>query len=122
MINTNAQDLGRVILNIVNNAFYALNERNKNSPANENYHPELQIITKNVNKKIYLHIKDNAMGIPAELQAKIFEPFVTTKPAGEGTGLGLSICRDIIRNLKGDIMLISENGKGTEFIITLPVE
>lgn len=122
MINTNAQDLGRVILNIVNNAFYALNERKKNSPANENYHPELQIITKNVNKKIYLHIKDNAMGIPAELQAKIFEPFVTTKPAGEGTGLGLSICRDIIRNLKGDIMLISEKSKGTEFIITLPVE
>ena len=122
MINTNAQDLGRVVLNIVNNAFYALNERKKNYPVNENYQPELQLITKNVNKKIYLHIKDNAMGIAPELQTKIFEPFVTTKPDGEGTGLGLSICRDIIQNLKGDINLISEIGKGTEFIITLPVE
>lgn len=62
------------------------------------------------------------MGIAPELQTKIFEPFVTTKPDGEGTGLGLSICRDIIQNLKGDINLISEIGKGTEFIITLPVE
>ncbi|MBT8220686.1 MAG: GHKL domain-containing protein, partial [Bacteroidia bacterium] len=114
-----AQDIGRVFLNIMNNAFYAVDQRNKR---NENgFKPTVSISTKNKKEKIEISIKDNGSGIPPNQVDKIFEPFFTTKPTGKGTGLGLSLSYDIIKAHGGELKVESEIGKGSAFIIELPV-
>ncbi len=118
-INVIPQDLSRVFLNFINNAFYTLNEKKKNYKGN--FKPVLKVFTKNLIDKIEIRIWDNGSGIPAEIKNKVFTPFFTTKPAGEGTGLGLSISYDIIvKQHSGDIKFESEAGEFTEFTIVLP--
>jgi signal transduction histidine kinase len=121
------EDFGRVLLNIFNNAFYTMNEKlKKNSSGAEGelsgYEPELIIKSNLINQNIVISIKDNGMGIPEEILGKIFLPFFTTKPTGDGTGLGLSISHDIItKGSKGEMLVNSEVGKGTEMTIKLPI-
>ncbi len=118
-MNVVPQDISRVFLNLVNNACYAANEKKK---INEiDFVPVLKVSTKNLKDKVEIHIKDNGMGIPEEIRDKLFNPFFTTKPTGEGTGLGLSLSYDIIvKQHNGEIKFESEEGKYTEFIITIP--
>lgn len=124
LINVIPQDISRVILNLLNNAFYASNEKSmqvKQNQAAEPYRPVITITTLKQNEHVLIMIKDNGSGIPAHIKQKIFEPFFTTKPSGEGTGLGLSICNDIIKAHGGTMRVESETDKFTEFIITLPI-
>lgn len=114
-----ASDLGRVILNIINNSFYAVNEKRKNGI--EGYKPMVTLITKKKNGSVEIHIKDNGIGIPDTIKEKIFQPFFTTKPTGQGTGLGLSLSYDIIKAHGGELTVESKSGQMTEFIIELPV-
>jgi len=114
------QEIGRVILNLLNNAFYAVTNRRKlNQPG---YEPLVTVKTQSMGDEILLSISDNGIGIPEKVVAKIFQPFFTTKPTGEGTGLGLSLSYDVIKAHGGKIQVKSEEGKGTEFIITLPAK
>ena len=124
------QDIGRVILNLINNAFYAVNEK-KEKLAHENYEPTVTVITKKLNVrpddsvgrgKIQIIIKDNGSGIPESVKDKIFQPFFTTKPTGQGTGLGLSLSYDIVKAHGGEIKVVTIQGSGTDFIIDLPME
>jgi signal transduction histidine kinase len=118
-INIIAQDIGRVLLNLFNNAFYAVNEqKNSNSIS---YQPTVFVKTEKRDNKIYITIRDNGNGIPQKIIDKIFQPFFTTKPTGQGTGLGLSLSYDIIKAHGGEIKVESKEGEGTEFIITIPV-
>lgn len=120
MIKVVPQDIGRVMLNLLNNAFYAVSKRAKENIAG--YKPEVIVRIRKINNKVNIIIKDNGIGIPPELKDKIFQPFFTTKPAGQGTGLGLSISYDIItKGHSGEITINSKAGEGTEFIITIPV-
>jgi signal transduction histidine kinase/ligand-binding sensor domain-containing protein len=113
------QDLSRVILNIVNNACYALDEKAKKHIAG--FSPEVMITTKKLNDKIEIRIRDNGTGIPDHVREKIFNPFFTTKPTGKGTGLGLSMSYDIVTQLhKGKLEVFSQEGAFTEFVITIP--
>jgi signal transduction histidine kinase/ligand-binding sensor domain-containing protein len=113
------QDLSRVILNIVNNACYAVDEKTKkNIP---DFRPEVIVSTKKIHDKIEIKIKDNGTGIPDHVIEKIFNPFFTTKPTGKGTGLGLSMSFDIVNKIhKGKLEVKSQLGEYTEFIITIP--
>lgn len=114
-------EIGRAILNIINNALYEINKTRKEKHKSENYTPQLKIRTKNKEKIIEISIEDNGGGIKEELRDKIFEPFFTTKPPGVGIGLGLSISYDIIvERHKGDITVESHDKKGTKIIILLP--
>ncbi len=114
------QDVSRVILNIFNNSFYAVDERSKSQ--GKDFSPKVSISTRQVNGSITISIRDNGKGIPDEVRKKIFDPFFTTKPTGQGTGLGLSISHDIIvKGHNGNIQLDSKPGEYTEFIITLPL-
>lgn len=113
------QDIGRVLLNLVNNAFYAVREKTKVNT--ESYEPTVTVSTKYSNGSIEICIQDNGTGIPDSMKAKIFQPFFTTKPTGQGTGLGLSLSYDIIKAHGGTITLNSKEGEGAEFIIKLPV-
>ena len=113
------QDLGRVLLNLINNAFHAVSE--KKVLAQDDYKAEVIVSTKRLNEGIEIRVKDNGNGIPEDILDKIFQPFFTTKPTGEGTGLGLSLAFEIItKGHGGNLLLESEAGKGTEFIIVLP--
>ena len=113
------QDVGRVILNLITNAFYAVNEK-KQQPIN-GYDPTVSVTTKNLNEHVEIIVKDNGMGISPQAISKIFQPFFTTKPAGQGTGLGLSMSYDIIvKGHGGELIPVSEEGIGTSFIIRLP--
>ena len=113
------QDLQRVFLNLINNACYAAHE--KKTKRGDSFSPKLSVCSQNLGDKIEIRVRDNGLGIPKEIRAKIFNPFFTTKPAGKGTGLGLSICYDIIvQEHGGEIRLDSEEGNFTEFIISLP--
>jgi two-component system NtrC family sensor kinase len=113
------QDLSRVILNIVNNSCYALQEKVKKNIAG--FNPEVLISTKKIHDKIEIRIRDNGTGIPAHVIEKIFNPFFTTKPTGQGTGLGLSLSFDIVTQIhKGKLEVNSKEGESTEFIITIP--
>src|SRR4030095_12396258 len=94
-INIVSQDIGRVILNLINNAFFAMNERQKAEGLG--YEPSLVVSTKKINGKVEIKVKDNGNGIPQNILDKIFQPFFTTKPTGQGTGLGLSLAYDIIK-------------------------
>ena len=117
-INIIPQDIGRVLLNLINNAFYAVNEKKKT--AGENYKPEISVETKKTNDTVTINVTDNGSGIPATLTEKIFQPFFTTKPTGSGTGLGLSLSYDIIKAHNGQISVQTTEGKGTTFSIVLP--
>jgi signal transduction histidine kinase len=119
-INIIPQDMGRVLLNLFNNAFYAVSEKKKTS--DENYKPIVSLQTKKMNDKIEIKIEDNGNGIPSNIIDKIFQPFFTTKPTGEGTGLGLSLAYDIItKEHNGTIKVESKEGEGSEFLIQIPV-
>ena len=118
-INALSQDLGRVLLNLINNAFYAVAKKAKENI--EGYKPSVILSTKKLDKAIEIRLKDNGGGIPASHLEKIFQPFFTTKPTGEGTGLGLSLSYDIItKGHDGELKVSTEEGVGTEFIIVLP--
>ena len=115
------QDVGRVLLNLFTNAFYAMQEKGKNAQLT-NYKPVVTVSTKQVGNTIEIKVKDNGTGIPDEIKDKIMQPFFTTKPTGQGTGLGLSLSYDIIVKAHGGTINIeSTEGEGTEFIITLPL-
>jgi two-component system, NtrC family, sensor kinase len=118
-INMVAQDIGRVLLNLYNNAFYAVSEKKKQHPAN--YEPVVSVSTKKMQDKIEIIVRDNGGGIPPQILNKIFQPFFTTKPAGSGTGLGLSLSYDTVRSHNGNLKVESKEGEGTAFIIDLPV-
>ncbi len=123
-----SQDIGRVLLNLINNAFYACDERSRSTvsadtpaTADDYFKPTVIISTKYLVDKVVISVKDNGNGIPDEIKDKIFQPFFTTKPAGQGTGLGLSLSYEIITKGHGGKMKSeSRPGKGTEFIIELP--
>ena len=118
-INIISQDIGRVLLNIFNNAFYTVNEKKKLSDVS--YQPLVHVLTKRMKDKIEIIITDNGNGIPQSVIDKVFQPFFTTKPTGQGTGLGLSLSYDIItKEHNGTIKAESKEGKGSRFIITLP--
>jgi len=113
------QDIGRVLLNLINNAFYAVSEAA--AKATDPYKPMVEVSTKKLDKKIQITIRDNGNGIPDNIVDKIFQPFFTTKPTAEGTGLGLSMSYDIItKGHNGELKLHTKEGEGTEFIIVLP--
>ena len=117
----NGQDIGRVLLNLVNNAFYAVNDKNSSSGGAGSYKPEVSIKTKQVDDKVEIKITDNGNGIPQNIADKIFQPFFTTKPTGQGTGLGLSLAYDIVKAHGGEINVKTEQGEGTTFTVILPV-
>lgn len=113
------QDIGRVLLNLINNAFYAVSEASAKSGVS--YKPLVIVSTVNVDNKIQIRVHDNGNGIPAEVIDKIFQPFFTTKPTGKGTGLGLSMSYDIItKGHGGELKVETKEGDGTDFIIVLP--
>jgi len=121
------QEIGRVLLNLINNAFYACTERRilseaegSRSAVNENYEPTVTVSTQKKENKIEIKVKDNGNGIPDSIKEKIFQPFFTTKPTGQGTGLGLSLSYDIVKAHGGEIKLDSTEGVGSVFTITLP--
>lgn len=114
-----SQDIGRVLINLINNAFYAVGEKAKSTLSD--FNPEVIVQTQKTEKGVEISVKDNGMGIPDAIKDKIFQPFFTSKPAGEGTGLGLSLSYDIIKAHGGELKLESEVGKGTTFSIVLPL-
>jgi signal transduction histidine kinase len=139
-LNVVPEDIGRVLLNLYNNAFYAVSEKAKNPEGfqnprgfghlaahssqlaanNERYVPTVTVVTKKTDDKILISVKDNGPGIPQNIVDKIFQPFFTTKPTGQGTGLGLSLSYDIIKAHGGEINVETTEGEKTEFIIQLP--
>ena len=139
-INIIPQDIGRVILNLITNAFYAVNEKNLSAvatlptgqagPTAVKYEPTVSISTKKVEGKVEIKVADNGNGIPQKILDKIFQPFFTTKPTGQGTGLGLSLAYDIVKAHGGELKVETNEGearpddqvgRGSEFIISLPV-
>jgi len=116
-LNIIPQDIGRVLLNLLNNAFYAVNEKKQLQP--EGYEPTVWLTTKKLPTGVEITIKDNGTGMPQELVKKIFQPFFTTKPTGQGTGLGLSLSYDIIKTHGGTITVHTKQGEGTAFVIVL---
>ena len=118
-INIIPQDIGRVILNLINNAFYAVDEKQKQNL--NGYEPTVLVTTKKDNGKVEISVRDNGNGIPQKVLDKIFQPFFTTKPTGQGTGLGLSLSYDIVKAHGGEIKVETKENRGTEFIIKLPV-
>lgn len=119
-IKINSQDIGRVLLNLFTNSFYSVAEKKKQ--LDETYNPVISVISKKLNNKIEIIIKDNGIGIPQTVLDKIFQPFFTTKPTGQGTGLGLSMSYDIVKAHEGDIKVETREGEGAEFIIHLPID
>ncbi|MGZ5222125.1 MAG: sensor histidine kinase, partial [Chitinophagaceae bacterium] len=113
------QDISRVILNLITNAFYAVNEKGKQGSVG--YQPTVLIGTKRKGDAVIISVKDNGNGIPQNVIDKIFQPFFTTKPTGQGTGLGLSLAYDIIKAHNGNLTVESTEGEGTEFLVTLPI-
>ncbi len=111
------QDIGRVLLNLYNNAFYAVIEKRKLQP--EGYETTVSVSTKKIGNKIRIIVKDNGNGIPQNIVDKIFQPFFTTKPAGQGTGLGLSLSYDIIKAHGGELTVETKEGEGSKFVIQL---
>ena len=114
------EDLGRVFLNIVSNACYAINEKAEQTPNDPNYRPTLWVSTKRTANAIEIQIRDNGNGIPPEVMGRIFNPFFTTKPPNRGTGLGLSLCNDIVRQHGGSITPESEPGQYTAMLVSIP--
>jgi two-component system, NtrC family, sensor kinase len=117
-VNIVQQDIGRVLLNLINNAFYAVMEKKELHP--QGFEPFVSVSTKKLDNKIEIRVKDNGKGVPQKLLDKIFQPFFTTKPAGQGTGLGLSLSYDIVKAHGGELKVESKEGEGSVFIIQLP--
>jgi signal transduction histidine kinase/ketosteroid isomerase-like protein len=118
-VNVVPQDMGRVILNLINNAFYAVGEENKR--LTQGYVPTVRVSTKRLGDRIEIHVGDNGPGIPASITEKIFQPFFTTKPTGQGTGLGLSLAYDIVTKLHGgELKVETKQGEGCAFVIIIP--
>ena len=119
-VNIVPQDIGRVILNLINNAFYAVNEKQRQKL--NGYEPTVTVSTKKLTPdKVEIKVKDNGNGIPFKIIDKIFQPFFTTKPTGEGTGLGLSLAYDIVtKGHGGELRVETKEGEGTEFVIWIP--
>jgi two-component system NtrC family sensor kinase len=129
-VNVVPQDIGRVILNLINNAFYAVSAKasdypkassDKSATADGMYEPTVSVSTKTTGEKIQISVTDNGNGIPQKLLDKIFQPFFTTKPTGQGTGLGLSLSYDIIKVHGGELNVETNEGEGAEFIIMVPI-
>jgi signal transduction histidine kinase len=119
------QDIGRVLLNLYNNAFYAVREKKRSGgaglPAGQaGYQPTVSVSTKKDDNKIAISVKDTGNGISKKVVDKIFQPFFTTKPTGEGTGLGLSLSYDIIKAHHGELKVETKENEYAEFVITLP--
>jgi signal transduction histidine kinase len=132
-VQIDSQEIGRVVLNLINNAFYAVKSKlnrlmlaatsmalEEDKPTPEPYEPTVLVSTKRMNGKVVIRVRDNGDGIPQFLWDKIFQPFFTTKPSGQGTGLGLSISYDIIKSQGGDLTIDSKEGEYAEFIVELP--
>jgi signal transduction histidine kinase len=120
MVSVIPQDIGRVLLNLINNAFYAVNEKAKLSI--EGYDPVVTVSTAKIGDNIEIRVQDNGNGIPDVIREKIFQPFFTTKPTGQGTGLGLSLAYDIVtKGHEGTLEVESAEGGGSAFIIKLSV-
>ena len=119
LVNVVPQDIGRVLLNLYNNAFYAVAE--KGIQAGQDYVPTIEVSTKKTGNKMEIRVKDNGKGIPQKVLDKIFQPFFTTKPTGQGTGLGLSLSFDIVKAHGGEIKIETVEGKYTVFTVSLPV-
>ena len=117
-INIVQQEIGRVILNLVNNAFYSINEKRQRSAPD--FEGLVTVSTKNLRDRIEISIQDNGTGIPQSVLDKIFQPFFTTKPTGQGTGLGLSLSYDIVKAHGGELNVNTTEGKGSEFVVYLP--
>jgi signal transduction histidine kinase len=118
-INIIPQEIGRVVLNLINNAFYVVNEKSKQNIAG--YEPTVEVNTKKEGNKVLISVKDNGNGISKKILDKIFQPFFTTKPTGQGTGLGLSLSYDMVKAHGGELKVKTKEGEGSEFIISLPV-
>jgi signal transduction histidine kinase len=121
MVDVYPQEITRVFLNLISNGFYAATKRKENGAGND-FEPTLSATTRSLgNRGVEIRIRDNGTGIPPEVKEKMFNPFFTTKPAGEGTGLGLSMSHDIVvKQHGGKIDVTTEPGAFTEFVITLP--
>jgi signal transduction histidine kinase/ligand-binding sensor domain-containing protein len=133
-INIIPQDIGRVMLNLITNAFYAVNERNASHMVETQnfasltgistnpgiYEPTVTVTTRKSGDRVEISVKDNGNGIPDHIKDKIFQPFFTTKPSGQGTGLGLSLSYDIVKAHGGELNVNTHAGEGTEFIILIP--
>ncbi|HEY5916977.1 MAG TPA: HAMP domain-containing sensor histidine kinase [Chryseolinea sp.] len=116
-----AQDIGRVMLNLINNAFYAVSQ--KKQLVKHAYEPDVSITTRKIGDKVEIRVKDNGIGIPPSIKEKIFQPFFTTKAAGQGTGLGLSLAYDIVTKAhSGNLKVETIEGEGSEFIVLLPLD
>jgi signal transduction histidine kinase len=114
--------MGRVILNLITNAFYATSEKQKAEslkPGHNKYEPLVIIQTKRTDSKVSISVTDNGNGIPPKVLDKIFQPFFTTKPTGQGTGLGLSLSYDIVKAHGGELKVETKEGEGTIFTIQL---
>jgi signal transduction histidine kinase len=123
-INIVPQDIGRVLLNLFNNAFHAVTEKSKKTPTPKGeleYEPTVSVSTKKIGDTVEIKVADNGNGIAQKVLDKIFQPFFTTKPTGQGTGLGLSLSYDIIKAHGGEIKVNSKEGEGAEFIVELPI-
>jgi signal transduction histidine kinase len=112
------QDIGRVLLNLITNAFYVVDEKKKSGL--ENYEPTVAVSTKIMGNQVEIKVEDNGNGIPPHIAEKIFQPFFTTKPSGLGTGLGLSLSYDIVKAHGGTLTAESTQGLGAAFTILLP--
>ncbi|MBK9992826.1 MAG: GHKL domain-containing protein [Saprospiraceae bacterium] len=117
-INVISQDIGRVILNLISNAFYIINEKKKTAIAS--YEPTLWLRTSRTGNEVIISVRDNGNGIPTAVLDKIFQPFFTTKPTGQGTGLGLSLSYEIIKSHGGQVKVDTKEGEGTTFIVQIP--
>jgi signal transduction histidine kinase len=123
-INIIPQDIGRVVLNLITNAFYAVGEKKKHQ--GDSYEPIVTVATKTLKPPsgglgVCISVTDNGNGIPQKVLDKIFQPFFTTKPTGQGTGLGLSLSYDIVKAHGGEIKVETKDREGSEFIILLPL-
>ncbi len=120
MVKISATEISRVILNLVNNACYAINEKLKLQI--EGYAPQIIVTSKRLSDMVEIKIRDNGIGIPDSIKEKLFTPFFTTKPVGKGTGLGLALSRDIVNIMhRGTVSVDSEAGKFTEFTLQIPL-
>ncbi|WP_405414099.1 ATP-binding protein [Maribacter sp. Asnod1-A12] len=119
-LNIVSQDMGRVILNLITNAFYVVKKKKEENP--KGYNPTVSVSTEKQDNMVLIKVSDNGNGVPKEVLDKIFQPFFTTKPSGEGTGLGLSLSYDIVKVHGGELTVDTKQGEGTTFTIALPMK
>ncbi|WP_282050168.1 ATP-binding protein [Maribacter aquivivus] len=119
-LNIVSQDMGRVILNLITNAFYVVKKKKEENP--KGYNPTVSVSTEKQDNMVLIKVSDNGNGVPKEVLDKIFQPFFTTKPSGEGTGLGLSLSYDIVKAHGGELTVDTKQGEGTTFTIALPMK